>query len=145
VLFQIQEMMRAERIVEEKAIQHELETYNALLAEPGGLGATMLIELTESSRIREEMDKFLGVNDGRITFLQIGDQRIPGEFLLGQSNETRVSAVQFVKFGLTPDQRRAFADPGTVVELVVDHPAYHHRSGIEGAQRQELIRDLGVV
>src|SRR5262249_39017380 len=69
VLFQIQEMMRAERIVEEKAIQHELETYNALLADSGGLGATMLIELTDSSRIREDMDKLLGVNDGRVTYL----------------------------------------------------------------------------
>jgi hypothetical protein len=144
VLFQVQEMMRAERIVAENAIQHELDTYNTLLAETGGLGATMLIELTDSSRIREDMDKFLGVNDGKITYLQVGNERIPGHFALGQSNETRVSAVQYVKFPLSQDQCRAFADPSTRVELVVDQPSYRHRTSIEGEQRLELIRDLDV-
>jgi hypothetical protein len=66
----------------------------------------MLIELTDSSRIREDMDKFLGVNDGNVTYLQVGNERIPGQFALGQSNETRVSAVQYVKFPLSQDQRR---------------------------------------
>jgi hypothetical protein len=144
VLFQVQEMMRAERIVDEKAIQHELDTYNALLADDGGLGATMLIELTDSSRIREDMDRFLGVNDGNITYLQVGNEQIPGQFALGQSSETRVSAVQYVKFALSEDQRRAFADPRTRVQLAVDHRAYRHRTAIEGVQRQELIRDLDV-
>jgi Protein of unknown function (DUF3501) len=144
VLFQVQEMMRAERIVAEEAIQHELDTYNALLVETEGLGATMLIELTDSSRIREAMDKFLGVNDGNITYLQVGNERIPGQFALGQSNETRVSAVQYVKFPLSQDQRGAFADPSTRIELVIDHPAYRHRTSIEGEQRLELIGDLGV-
>lgn len=144
VLFQVQEMMRAERIVDEKAIQHELDTYNTLLAETGGLGATMLIELTDSSRIREDMDKFLGVNDGKITYLQVGNERIAGQFALGQSNETRVSAVQYVQFPLSQDQQRAFADPNTRVELVIDHPAYHHTTSIEGEQRRELVKDLDV-
>ena len=144
VLFQVQEMMRAERIVSEEAIQHELDTYNTLLAETGGLGATMLIELTDSSRIREEMDKFLGVNDGNVTYLQVGNERIPGQFALGQSNETRVSAVQYVKFPLSQEQCQAFADPGTRVDLVIDHPAYGHRTSIDGEQRQELVRDLDV-
>jgi hypothetical protein len=144
VLFQVQEMMRAERIVSEEAIQHELDTYNTLLAETGGLGATMLIELTDSSRIREEMDKFLGVNDGNVTYLQVGNERIPGQFAFGQSNETRVSAVQYVKFPLSQEQRQAFADPGTRVNLVIDHPAYGHRTAIDGEQRRELVRDLEV-
>jgi len=143
VLFQVQEMMRAERIVSEGAIQHELDTYNTLLAD-GGLGATMLIELTDPSRIREEMDKFLGVNDGSVTYLQVGNERIPGQFALGQSNETRVSAVQYVKFPLSQEQRHAFADQGTRVDLVIDHPAYGHRTAIDGEQRQELVRDLDV-
>jgi hypothetical protein len=52
VLFQIQEMMRAERIVNDDAVQHEIDTYNQLLPEESELAATMLIELPDPARIR---------------------------------------------------------------------------------------------
>src|SRR2546423_12693989 len=65
VLFQIQEMMRAERLVQDEAIQHEIDVYNELLPEQNELAATMLIELQDAGRIREEIIKFIGVNTGK--------------------------------------------------------------------------------
>src|SRR5689334_12238838 len=57
VLSQIQEMMRAERLVQDDAIQHEIDTYNSLLPEQNELAATMFIELPDQSHIREEITK----------------------------------------------------------------------------------------
>ena len=142
VLFQIQEMMRAERMVEDAAIRHEIETYNQLLPEPGGLAATMLIELRDAGRIREEMARLHGVNTGEVTSLEVGGERIPGIFAAGQSDDRRTSAVQYVRFALSEAQRESFAGGRGAAELVIDHPHYRYRAPIEGEVRAELARDL---
>src|SRR5678815_1282450 len=90
VLFQIQEMVRTERIVDDSAINHEIETYNQLVPGSDELSATMLIEITESSRIRETIDELLGINTGDCTRIEIGTKRIPASFDPGQSSETRL-------------------------------------------------------
>lgn len=142
VLSQIQEMMRAERIVDDAAINHEIETYNSLLPGPNEVAATMLIELRDSARIREQITAFHGVNSGEATYLQIGSTRAPGVFAVGQSDEQRISAVQFVRFRLTSEQSELFRDPDHEVWLVIDHPNYQHRTRIDGVVRDELKRDL---
>ncbi len=142
VLHQIQEMMRAERIVDEAAIQHEIDTYNQLLPEPGELAATMLIELQDPARIREEITRFHGVNTGEATYLQIGDERLPGVFAAGQSDDRRISAVQYVRFRFTDKQREDFIRGEKEVRLVINHPNYSYSSPIEGEVRRELARDL---
>ncbi len=142
VLHQIQEMMRAERIVDEAAIQHEIDTYNQLLPEPGELAATMLIELQDPARIREEITKFHGVNTGEATYLQIGDEPLPGVFAAGQSDDRRISAVQYVRFRFTDKQREDFIRGEKEVRLVINHPNYSYSSPIEGEVRRELARDF---
>jgi hypothetical protein len=142
VLHQIQEMMRAERIVDEAAIQHEIDTYNQLLPEPGELAATMLIELQDPARIREEITKFHGVNTGEATYLQIGDELLPGVFAAGQSDDRRISAVQYVRFRFTDKQREDFIRGEKEVRLVINHPNYSYSSPIEGEVRRELARDF---
>jgi hypothetical protein len=142
VLSQIQEMMRAERIVNDDAIEHEIETYNQLLPEEGELAATMFIELSDASRIREGIIRFYGLNTGEATWLQIGDDRLPGIFAAGQSDDRRISAVQYVRFRLNEVQRRAFLQGTPEVRLVIDHPNYQHSATIDGELRQELARDL---
>jgi hypothetical protein len=145
VLFQIQEMMRAERIVHEEAIQHEIDTYNQLLPEVSELAATMLIELQEPGRIREEITKFHGANTGEVTYLQIGEDRLPGIFAAGQSDDRRISAVQYVRFRFSDAQREAFARGEREVRLVIDHPQYRHSAVIAGEVRHELARDFADV
>jgi hypothetical protein len=142
VLFQIQEMMRAERIVEEKAIQHEIDTYNQLLPGENELAATMLIELPDPARIRDEITKFHGVNTGEATYLQIGEDRLPGVFDAGQSDDRRISAVQYVRFRFNDAQRASFVRGAQKVWLVIDHPNYRHSAPIEGVIREELAKDF---
>jgi Protein of unknown function (DUF3501) len=142
VLFQIQEMMRAERIVNDDAIQHEIDTYNQLLPGENELAATMLIELPDAARIREEITKFHGVNTGDVTYIQIGDERAPGVFDAGQSDERRISAVQYVRFRFDDAQREAFTTGAKETRLVIDHPNYRHEALIAGAIREELAKDF---
>lgn len=142
ILFQVQEMMRAERIVDEAAIQHELDTYNPLLPEKDELAATMLIEVKDSSNIRAEITRFHGVDQGEATYLQIGNEKIPGIFASGQSDEQRISAVQYVRFQLSPSQRDAVLQGPEQMWLVIEHPNYHHRAHISDEVRDELKMDL---
>jgi hypothetical protein len=142
VLSQIQEMMRAERIVDEKAIQHEIDTYNQLLPEHNELAATMFIELKDAGRVREEITRFHGLNSGEATYLQVNDERLPAIFVAGQSDDRRISAVQYLRFRFTDSQRDAFVKGGGEVKLVIDHPNYKHLALIDGELRKELAGDL---
>jgi hypothetical protein len=142
VLLQIQEMMRTERIVDESAIRHEIETYNQLLGAKDELAATMLIELTNPSRIKEEISKLHGMNNGKVTWLQIGENKLPGNFDPGQGNEQRISAVQYVKFHFDADSRTAFLDRGEPLKLAIDHPNYRFSTTIGAPVLDELRRDL---
>lgn len=142
VLSQVQEMMRAERLVHDDAIQHEIDTYNSLLPEQNELAATMFIELSDQSSIREEINKFHGVNTGEAIYLQIGEERLPGDFASGQSDDRRISAVQYVRFRFNDTQRQAFIGGAEEVRLVIHHPNYQHSTIIETEIRQELSRDL---
>jgi hypothetical protein len=142
MLFQIQEMMRAERIVNDDAIQHEIDTYNHLLPDENELAATMLIELPDTGRIREEITKFHGVDTDEVTYVRVGDERLSGVFDAGQSDERRISAVQYVRFRFNDAQREAFATGANPAWLVIDHPNYRHEALIAGAVREELTRDF---
>ncbi len=142
VWFQIQEMMRTERIVRDEAIQHEIATYNQLLPEENELAATMLIELPDAARIRDEITKFHGVNTGDVTYLQIGDERLPGVFDAGQSDDRRISAVQYVRFRFNDAQREASVKGAKEARLVINHPNYRHGAAIEGEVREELAKDF---
>ncbi|HKC86207.1 MAG TPA: DUF3501 family protein, partial [Blastocatellia bacterium] len=138
----IQEMMRAERIVDDGAIQHEIDTYNQLLPGENELSATMLIELPDPGRVREEITKFHGVNTGEATYIRVGDGRLPGVFDAGQSDDRRISAVQYVRFRFSDAQREAFATGANPARLVIDHPNYRHEALIAGAVREEFARDF---
>lgn len=142
VLSQIQEMMRAERIVDDAAIQHEIDTYNQLLPDQGQLAATMMIELPTSGNIREQMTRLYGLNQDEATFLQVGESWAPGSFDPGQSDEHRISAVQYVRFQLSPAQIEAFLNGSDEIHLVIDHRNYHHRALIPDLVRDELKNDL---
>ena len=141
VLFQIQEMVRAERIVAEDRVQDEVDVYNALVPEPGELSATMMIEIEEKSQIQPVLDSLLGIDSGEYVWLAIGrDFAVPGRFEEGHSKEDKIAAVHFVRFPLTPSQRRAFGrEP---VALVVDHPSYRARTELSADTRAALLEDL---
>ncbi|HEY9433337.1 MAG TPA: DUF3501 family protein [Blastocatellia bacterium] len=142
ILFQIQEMMRAERIVDDDAIRREIDTYNQLLPDENELAATMLIEFPDAARIRDEIAKFHGVNTGEVTYVRVGDERAPGVFDAGQSDDRRISAVQYVRFRFSDAQREAFVTGANPARLVIDHPNYRHEALTSVAVREELAKDF---
>jgi hypothetical protein len=142
VWFQIQEMVRAERIVDDGKVAEEVAVYNTLLPRPGELAATMFIEIGDSARIRPVLDALQGIDTGSYVRLEVGRHVVPGVFEAGHSDEERgkLSAVHFVRFALPPAARRLVAE--AEVALVVDHPADPGRTVLTPATRRSLADDL---
>ncbi len=147
--FQVQEMARAEKMVTDQQIQHELDVYNRLLPAPGQLSATLFLELTSEEELRTWLPRLVGVEES--CQFRIGPAG-PGLVVPSlpdaehQANLTRqetTSAVHYVRFAFTGDQIEAFgAEP---VTLGVAHPAYP--DGLPGtllsdATKAELAADL---
>ena len=143
VLFQIQEMIRTERMVKEEKILEEIETYNDLMPGERELSATMFIEVDDPGRIREVLDSLKGIDRSSTVALQIGGRfEAPGIFEGGRSNEEKISAVHFVKFSFSDSARDAFLDWREPIELVVDHPGYKRQTKIDGDTRRSLMADF---
>ncbi len=142
VRFQIQEMIRVERIVDPKKVQDELDVYNVLLPSSGELSATLLIELTEAETMKQWLDLFMGLDHGPKLGLRAGGEVVYGEFEGGHSHETKISAVHFVRFRPTPAMVTALADPAVRVALSVRHAGYEADTEVPWAMRQEWLSDL---
>ena len=142
VWFQIQEMVRAERLVDEAKIAEEIAVYNTLLPRPGELAATMFIEIGEPERIKPVLDALLGIDTRDYVRLQVGPDVVVGAFEAGHSDEElgKLSAVHFVRFVLPPAARRRFAE--SEVTLVVEHPNERGRTVLSDTTRRRLAEDL---
>jgi hypothetical protein len=144
VLHQVQEMCRVERIVKPAAVQQELDVYNDLLPDPGELAATLLVEITDVDRVKDELDKLLGLTSGEHLWLEIAGQRVFAKFLGGQSREDRIAAVQYLRFpvGSDPAVRAALESGPLPVVLHVAHPHVRASALLSPETRRELARDL---
>jgi hypothetical protein len=146
VLFQIQEMVRAERIVDDGRIQEEVDVYNALVPDGGELSATLFIEIPGIARMSHDeqiaaVNRFQGL-DRDAVFLVLGDRRIPGRFEEGRTKEEKMSAVHFLRFRLSKEAIQDLRDPVRAARLVVDHPNYEAQQVLGASVRAELLRDL---
>ena len=147
VLFQIQEMVRTERIVDEARIQEEIDAYHALLPGPGELSATLFIEIPELSRmgneeVRRTINRFQGLDRGGVG-LRLGDRpAISARFEEGHSKEEKMAAVHYVRFPVPAEVQALLADPRQRVRLVVSHPNYRAEAEVPPATRAELLADL---
>jgi len=144
VLFQIEEMIRAERIVREEQIADEINVYNALIPDENELSATLLIEITEQGRVSQILDQFIGLDDpiGRHVWLQFGEERVFAQFEQGRSTGEKISAVHFVRFRFTTEQARRFRSGEDGVYLQVAHPRYLERAPIQPGALAILADDL---
>ena len=139
VIFQIQEMMRAERITDLDKIREEIAVYNAMIPEPGELSATLFLEIEDQSHLRDDLLKFLGIDEA--VFLKTGTRQIRARFEEGRSKEDKISAVQYVKFPFTAEDRAAFAGSAEVM-LCIDHSNYKAEVRLEAESREALLADL---
>ena len=144
VYFQIQEMLRAERITDLDAVREEVAVYNGLLPQPGELSATMLIEITQPEHVAERLLSFLGIDEA--VRLHIGTaHHLPAVFEPGRSRADKLSAVQYVRFAVPAAARREFLDASVAVRLAVEHPSYRAETALEGRVRASLCDDLRAV
>ncbi|MDP1830424.1 MAG: DUF3501 family protein [Geothrix sp.] len=132
VRYQVLEMVRAEQIVREADIRHELETYNALLGGPGDLGCTMFIEI-EDEKARPGLLRAWRNLPGQV-FLLLADGRVvPARWDDFQMDEDRLSSVQFLRFPL---------GEGEPVGIRVTLPALSQETRFDPATREALAGDL---
>jgi hypothetical protein len=146
VLFQIQEMVRTERIVRPEAIAAEIATYNDLVPGPGELSATLFIEIRDIARmsqeeVRQAVNRFQGLEHGCVR-LVVGGHDVEARFEEGRSSEEKMSAVHFLRFTVGSAVREALAG-GERALLRVSHPHYSAEAEVAPPLRAELLSDLG--
>lgn len=142
VIFQIQEMMRAEEMTHDDVIQAEIDVYNTLLPDKGELSATLFIEITDEKRIKEKLHKFLGLTDGRSLWLQAGDQKVYAQFEEGRSEEDKISSVHYIRFAISPAAQEALKNPATGARFCIAQGDYQHESPLTADTRASLLDDL---
>src|SRR5262245_23699550 len=139
VWYQTQEMVWVEHITDLDAIRAELEVYGALLPGRSELSATLMIEITEQERIRDELSRFRGID--RHVWLDVAGTRVPGVFDEGRESDSKLSAVQYVRFPLEQAVRARILE-GAALATVGDHPAYRCEAPVDDAVRESLAADL---
>jgi len=139
LLFQIEEMLRAENITSDAGIAAELEVYNALMPDERSLAATLFIELPADADPYAELGRLVGLDEHLV--MHLGDRAVRAAFEPGRSTDDRISAVQYVRFPLDDAAKAALATPGTPLALEIDHPNYQHRVSLGEDTRASLARD----
>lgn len=145
VLYQVQEMMRTERIVKEAAIQYEIETYNELIPANGSIGATLMIEFTDPGERAVKLKRLVGI-ENHIKLL-VGDlPPVPGRFDDRQMDENKISSVQYILFPVQPLHLKQWKSHGEAgkISIAVDHPHYTHQAPLPATMVASLAEDLGL-
>lgn len=132
VRYQMQEMIRVERIVKEADIRHEIETYNELLGGDGELGCTLLIEIDDPDERKDKLSRWLDL-PSHVYLLSEDGTKVRARFDPRQVGDTRLSSVQYFKF----DVRGAVP-----LAVGVDLPDLVQETRLEPATRAALYRDL---
>ncbi len=143
IRYQVQEMLRIERIFEDDGIQHELDTYNPLVPDGTNWKATMLVEYPDADERRRMLAKLKGVErkvwvgaEGFERVYAIADEDLERE------NEEKTSSVHFLRFEL-PDALRARLKQGAALSVGVDHAEYRAAlDPVPDAVRAALAKDL---
>src|SRR3990170_6479859 len=140
IRYQIQEMLRVERIYEERGIQDELETYNPLVPDGRNFKATMMLEYPDPEERQRWLAKLIGIEDK--VWIQVrGFDRVwaIADEDLERENEQKTSAVHFLRLELSDAMARALKS-GAGVSIGIDHPHYRTHLDVPVAVREALIK-----
>ncbi|HZP41316.1 MAG TPA: DUF3501 family protein [Candidatus Binatia bacterium] len=139
VWYQTQEMLWVEHITDLDAIRAELAVYNQLLPGPRELSTTLLIEIEDQARIREELERLIGIDEH--LELLAGGARVAGVFEPGRQRADKLSAVQYVRFPLSAAAVAALGE-GAPIVLRTTHPSYAAETTLPEPVRAALALDL---
>ena len=143
VQYQIQEMLRIEKIFESEAINEELEAYVPLIPDGSNLKATFMVEFPDPEERRRELMRLIGI-EGKVYVQVSGFDRIYAiaDEDLERATEEKTSAVHFVRFELALIMRKALKD-GAELRIGIDHPNYRHFvDPVSAVVRNSLVTDL---
>lgn len=140
--YQIQEMLRIERVFEAAGIQEELDAYNPLIPDGTNWKATFMVEYSDVDERREALERLRGIEDkvwarvqGFDPVFAIADED------LERSDETKTSSVHFLRFELTEGMIKA-ATGGAGISFGIDHPEYSYQAEAVDGVREALVADL---
>ena len=143
IRYQIQEMLRAERMFEDEGIQGELDAYNPLVPDGANWKATLMIEYPDVDERHRMLARLIGIED-RVWVQVAGHGRVYAiaDEDLERENAEKTSAVHFLRFELEPAMVQALKT-GAALAVGVDHPEYRHTiDAVDPAVRASLVNDL---
>ena len=140
--YQVQEMLRIEKVFEADGIQEELDAYNPLIPDGSNWKATFMMEYDDVEQRKTELARLIGVE--RALYVQVeGFDRVHpiANEDLDRETEDKTSSVHFVRFELT-DAMIAAVKQGSSVFVGIDHPEYSEQTAMPGNVRDSLAGDL---
>jgi len=142
IQYQLQEMLRVERIFEAAGIAEELAAYNPLIPDGSNWKATMMIQFPDPEQRRVELERLVGIEDR--VWVRVDDH--PDVFGiadedLDRTTATKTSSVHFLRFELTPAMRDALKY-GASLTAGVSHPEYNVVTELSEATRESMLADL---
>jgi len=141
VWFQIQEMIRAERMVKDEDINFEIEVYNDLIPEQNQLSATFFIEIPDENERKHKLKELVGIHDG--IFISFKDKKIKAK-----ANEQsdmdykfgKAATIHFIKFDFDNYQKELFKNEKAFIEI--NHKDLNIKQEIPQEVKEELVKDL---
>jgi len=142
IQYQVQEMLRIEKIFEANGIEEELSAYNPLIPDGGNLKCTAMLEFEDAEVRRERLAQLVGIE--HLVWLQVEDHdkvfAVSNEDL-ERSTEEKTSAVHFMRFELTSEMKEALRS-GAGISFGSDHAGYPCTTDVSAEKRKALIKDL---
>ena len=141
--YQVQEMLRIERIFERAAIEEELDAYNPLIPDGSNWKATFMVEFPDIEERRERLGRLTGIED-RVWVQVAGFDRVHAiaDEDLERADEDKTSAVHFLRFELAPGMAQAVKE-GAAIGMGIDHDEYREEiEAVPPAIRDSLAKDL---
>ena len=144
IRYQIQEMLRIEKIFEPQAIQDEIDAYAPLIPDGTNWKATLLLEYPEVEQRKRELARLVGIEHQLYVDVQ-GCPRTPAvaDEDLERETDAKTSAMHFLRFEFSPAAIEAMRG-GAAVQVGCDHPHYTASQALSGPLREALLRDFAV-
>lgn len=145
IRFQIQEMVRAERMLDDSQVQEELDVYNPLVPGPGELSMTLFLELTSEELLREWLPKLVGIERDVVLGIGEGDGRVELRDEVDEAHAAQLtreevtSSVHYVRITVPEADRDRFGRERVV--LRIDHPAYRHEVELSAEAKASILAD----